>query len=321
MRPVGLAVGLLAGLAPAAPAQGFDQWVERSFEATPEPARATVGDTVTLAFRLRLQERDLLTDTVPRPIGPLPDGVRVLRVEKLVRGEDRIFRGRALLAFYRPGAQPVPNFGLPYLQIVLGIRGTVVSEPATVEITPVLAAGNPSLRDIRDLVRAPPPLRWPWIVAAVALLAALAQVVRRRRGAKPVTPQSEPRPAVTEPAGPYERALERLDAIERAGWTSAGAVDRYVESVVNVLRDYLEEAEAVPARERTTAELLRSLPPHLRNGARDRCHSFFRRADRVKFAGARPDLATASRFLDEARRLLADWRAAREGGSQDAPVR
>jgi hypothetical protein len=50
---------------------------------TPETERATVGDTVTLAFRVRLDERDLLFDTVPKPARTLPDWIRVFGVEEL----------------------------------------------------------------------------------------------------------------------------------------------------------------------------------------------------------------------------------------------
>jgi len=43
---------------------------------TPEADRTTVGDTVTLAFRVRLDERDLLFDTIPKPARTLPDWIR-----------------------------------------------------------------------------------------------------------------------------------------------------------------------------------------------------------------------------------------------------
>ena len=68
-----------------------------------------MGDTVTLAFRVRLDERDLLFDTVPQPAVTPPDWIRILSVEKLQRQPDRIFVGRARIAFYRPGTQAVPR--------------------------------------------------------------------------------------------------------------------------------------------------------------------------------------------------------------------
>ena len=111
----------------------------RSFEVVASPAKATVGDSITLTFRLHINERDLLTDTVPRPPDEPPPGVRVLSVERLQRGTDRAFTGRAVIALYRPGVRELPAFGVPWVQIVTGHRGIVTTAPATVEIVPVLA--------------------------------------------------------------------------------------------------------------------------------------------------------------------------------------
>src|SRR4051812_3191039 len=98
-----LLLGLLVGSGPA-----YAQVVSgQSFEVTPEVTRATVGDSVTLRFRVRLDERDLLFDTVPQPISALT-GVRLLSVEKLQRTPDRLFHGRARVAFYRTGRMAVP---------------------------------------------------------------------------------------------------------------------------------------------------------------------------------------------------------------------
>ena len=54
-------------------------------------------------------------------------------------------------------------------------------------------------------------------------------------------------------------------AIERERW-SVSDLARHYPAVTDVLRDYLEAAEGIPARERDHAEL-RALPPHLSAGA------------------------------------------------------
>ena len=41
------------------------------FAVTPSAGRAAVGDPVTLRFEVSLHERDLITDSVPRPAGEL----------------------------------------------------------------------------------------------------------------------------------------------------------------------------------------------------------------------------------------------------------
>ena len=68
--------------------------------------------------------------------------------------------------------------------------------------------------------------------------------------------------------------------------------------MTDALRDYLEAAAGIPARERTTTELRWSLPPALLEGARGQGFDpLFEEADLVKFARLRPTAAEATAFL------------------------
>jgi hypothetical protein len=299
-------VALLLG-APAAHAQ-IDH--SRSFTVTAEPGKPGLGDPIILHFRLRLDERDLLTDTVPRPVGELPAGMRILSVEKLRRGGDRRFTGKAVVAFYRPGRREVPAFGVPWVQIVTGHRGVVATEPGAVEIAPTLPAGNPPLRDIRE----PDPVRGPGLLWALlgAVAAVLAAWLAARRRARPTAPVLEPATPLPPPPppDPYAVALARLATL--AGeWSAHGDVARYYEAVADALRDYLEAAESIPARERTTSELLWSLPSRLAEGGlRRRVQEVLGEADLVKFARLRPDGRQATEHAARARDLLQRWHRA-----------
>jgi hypothetical protein len=313
MRPAVLLVALgLAAILPARPTAA--QVSNQSFEITSAPARPTVGDTVVLNFRVRLDERDLLFDTIPQPIGDLPPGVRILSVDKLHRTPDRIFHGQARITFYRPGRRPVPTFGLPFMRAVKGVqRATLASDSAFVDIVPLLPAGNPPLKDIKGLEhRAGPPLL-PFIVAPVLLLILAAWYLRRRRRAEShLAVEFQPVAVATEaPLSAYDQAMEQLRRIERENWPARGQPARHYSAVTDVLRDYLEAAESVPARERTSAEVLWSLPPHLcESGLRERLRQILDQADRVKFARARPDQSESRKFLELCRALLLSWHQA-----------
>ena len=79
-----IARGWIGGLAAAvlplmAPSPATAQLHGQHWTVTPETERVTVGDSVTIAFRVRLDERDLLFDTVPKPASGLPDYDEVLR--------------------------------------------------------------------------------------------------------------------------------------------------------------------------------------------------------------------------------------------------
>lgn len=304
-------VALALASARALPAQLHGQ----HWEVTPEAGRATVGDPVTIVFRVRLDERDLLFDTVPKPAQTTPEWIRILSVEKLQRQPDRIFVGRARVAFYRPGRQAVPVFELPFMRSVKGLsRGTLSSDSATVEIVPiVMDASSATLRDIKEpeRIRGPDPLELVLGLVALVVAGWLAWLARRRPAA--VAPASVPAaepPA--RPPDPYETALDRLAAVEDAGW-AARDVARHYDAVADVLRSYLE-AHGVPARERTTGELRWALPSALlAGGTRRRFEHVFEDADLVKFAHWRPDGQTAAAFLGAARDLLVRWQAVRAG--------
>ncbi len=281
----------------------------QSFQVIPEGTSAAVGDSVTVRFRIRLHERDQPLDSIPQVVGALPPGVRIFSIEKLSRSPDRGYEGVARIAFYRPGRRPVPIFGLAFMRVVEGIsRATLASDSAFVEITPILSAGNPALKDIKELERrALSP--WATLVPVLSLIAAtgLYLLLGRRRRRTIVAVEPEPPPVPVAPS-PYETAVQRLDQLEQERWPAHGKVALQYETVAQVLRQYLEDAHEVGALERTTSELLWALPTHLsRGGLRERCHDVFGEADLVKFAELRPQESAAADFLRRGRQLLVAW--------------
>lgn len=287
----------------------------QSFEVFPETRHATVGDTITVRFRVRLDERDLLFDTVPEPVNGAVPGVRILSIDKLARTPDRIFHGKARLAFYRTGRQSVPQFMLPFMRAVKGLqRGSLASDSAFVEIAALVPAGNPPLKDIREL----PPVTGPgiagWVAAGIAGVLVLAWFAARRRRRQPLVPSAAAPAVAPPPLSPYARALSRLDEIVQERWPQRRQVDRHYEEVVEALREYLDAAIGVPAGELTTEELLWALPPHLsEKGRREALRELLDEADLVKFARLEPNTRAAERFLKQCRALLGDWHAATAG--------
>lgn len=309
-------VALLAaviGLACLPPVRAAAQLHGQHWDVTPETARPTVGDTVTLAFRVRLDERDLLYDTVPAPALTPPDWIRIFSIEKLTRQPDRTFVGHAKIAFYRPGRQAVPIFTLPFMRSVKGLtRGTLSSDSASVEVIPVLTAGSSArLRDIREPKPSGgiPPIG---LLLGLAGLLAAGRLAWRagRRAPVGLIEAATPTAAGSPEPDPYQQTIDRLAAIEAERWPDRDVARHYAE-ITDALRDYLAIAEGIPARERTSSELLGALPGHLRAGAlRDDWADVLDAADLVKFARRRPDPDTAAGFLGEARALLAGWRDA-----------
>lgn len=290
---------------------GAAQLTGQSFAVMVDTSVATVGDSVRVRFRIHLHERDQLLDSIPQVDGVLPSGVRVLSVERLIRSPDRVYHGSARIAFYRTGRRPVPIFGVPFMRVTEGIsRATLPSDSAFVDIKAVLPpAGNPALKDIRELETRPRPL-WPWLALVAAMLAAGLLLRFRRKAVAPAVAEVPDSPAGPAEPTPYELAVAALDGAEAECWPARGKVELHYEAVAQTLRQYLEAAHEVGALERTTSELLWAIPPHLgRGGLRDQCQEILMEADLVKFAEMRPSETAAADFLIRARRLLAAWHA------------
>jgi len=286
-------------------------------EVTPDRDSATVGEIVPLTVRWYPHPQDVKLAPSPEPLDPVPVGFRLAGADSLTRSADGTWRGKLYVAFYRVGSQILPPFRLPFRRGAAMLGGGVVSEPGRVEIVPTLGGGAPSLRDIKEIE---PPRRPPWraLAAALAVLAAAFGIVRwmqRRARAAPAR-QADPAPAPG--PDPYEQARSRLAELEHLAWD--GLVDRHYEAVLDVLRDYLAAAQGLPARHRTSAELLRALPLALSsNGLEERVGALLGEADLVKFAGVRPDRAAAARFLSEVRAVLDEWhRQSGAAGAQHA---
>ena len=289
----------------------------QTFEAVADTGRLTVGDPVAIRLILRQYEGDALLEQVPHPEGSLDNGVRLLSVDSMRPIATRLLEARAHVAFYRPGAQTLPPFAIDFRRGAVILHGTMRTAPLAVEIAPVLETGSsPRLRDIKEIVEAPrPDLRVVAMLSAAAVLAAWSWRRLRRRA-----PLAAPALATVDLSPPepdaYARALDRLRAIESSGWT-VQEVARHYEAVADALRDYLSAAEALPARRRTSSELVGSLPPHL-GGLRARSATVFGEADLVKFARRRPDAAAGAAFLASARDLLHGWRDAARAREADA---
>jgi hypothetical protein len=293
---------LLLGLSLAGPGSVGAQ----SFELVPETRSALVGDPVAFRATIRLAPGQALIDPAPRPLLPPGDGIRFLAADTLRPQGDGALQGTVRLAFYRPGLQPVPLLALLYRSGRGEAPETLVHPSVAIDITPVLPAGNPELKDIKGLIR----LGGWGSEVALALLALLGLGLLLLRRTRAPAPVSDPAPSPLRP-GPFAEAIAQLQQIEQADWPAHGEVVRHYEAVADLLRRCLEEAGQVPTRAATTPEVVSGLPPRLAfNGQVERCRLVLTEADLVKFAQVRPDPVAARSYLAEARRLLNQWNEA-----------
>lgn len=213
-----------------------------------------------------------------------------------VRGAWRWCRRRwtleAVLRPLRPGAAPGGKLEIAAgkaVPAVLELPGWTIGPAASDRGEPVLA----------DELPVPSRARFGWYIAAGAALlltaAVLVWCLRRHREAAAAPPPV------------WERADGELRTLEEAVRARRIALPPAFVQLTDVVRRYLEERYALPARARTTDEFLdflrRSDAP-LPAPFRPFLDRFLRRADLVKFARQEPEEGPLLAAVEEARELV-----------------
>ncbi|MDE0422380.1 MAG: hypothetical protein OXK76_16060 [Gammaproteobacteria bacterium] len=243
--------------------------------------------------------RFAIVDFTPREEG-VADGVRMSQ--------------RYTLQAPMSGRQRIPRLRVEYLDerdpgVEAETRELLTDELAFV-VASVLPQGQPldvlrparaSLEELRG-----PWLNhnWPWLILGLLVVAGggLAVVWWLRR--------AEERARLTA----FDRAIARLEGLERRGMPTADAADGWYVELSDIVRRYIEERFALRAPELTTEEFLAEAgrSAELTAGHRELLSAFLATCDRVKFARYSPDEDESRGALDEARRFLNETALTRE---------
>ena len=204
------------------------------------------------------------------------------------------------------GRQRIPRLRVEFLDERDPDTDSRASELLTDELAFVVASVLPEGEAVTELRPARAPLEelqgpwlqrnWPWLVLGVAVLAGLcAGVVAWLR-------RAEERARLTA----FERAMARLDRLQRRGLPSADAADAWYVELSDIVRRYIEERFALRAPELTTEEFLAEAgrSPELTGTHRDLLSAFLDTCDRVKFARYSPGEDESQGALDVAKRFL-----------------
>ncbi len=142
---------------------------------------------------------------------------------------------------------------------------------------------------------------WLWLTLGAAAVAGIAWGAMIWRGYA----------AERARATAFERALRRLEAIEKRGLPVAETVDAWYVELSDIVRRYIEDRHAVRAPELTTEEFLFEARRTVAFSAahRDLLSTFLGRCDRVKFARYSPQEDESRSALEVARRFLTEAEA------------
>jgi len=159
-----------------------------------------------------------------------------------------------------------------------------------------------------------PPLPMPraWgppalLGVAGAVAVALAARALRRRRARP----RRPSPHAHLP--PYDEAMARIDALDRAPVATPADAERHHEELADTLRTYVERSRGIEAHRLTSTELVRRLDAlEVSEEAREAAAVVLRETDLVKFAARRPDTEALAGARSRARQAIAGLRPVAE---------
>ena len=225
--------------------------------ATADPARATVGDRITLTI---VVDHDDATTIEGAGFGADTGAFEIVAVAP-PRTESHNGSSRTTIAYtlaaFRTGDLEIPPQSIVYRGA--GGTGTLTSGAITVRIQSVLAPGDTELRPLKpqlDLEDPAPPAVVPVLfVAALAALTAFGFVLMRRAAA------IRPMPAAVALAGaapppPHETARTALNAIAH-GRLADTDVAEYYARIAATLRTYLSARFSFPAYAMTRSEMER----------------------------------------------------------------
>lgn len=198
----------------------------------------------------------------------------------------------------RPGRPPAPDDADAFELLTERLEfevATVLASDDAFELSPARGALGP-LAGAKGA-------RWPWVLAAIALLAGAGPFAwRAARGTL----------AARRRKSAYEVARGELDALLYGPRPTGAALDAFYVSLSGIVRRYLEGRFGLHSPEQTTDEFLEqlSISPDLGRSHQDLLQEFLRDADLVKFAHHVPDEGGVRLSIDLAQRFLEETREA-----------
>jgi hypothetical protein len=226
---------------------------------TAAPARATVGDQITLTI---VVDHETATTVESAGFGADVGPFEIAAVAP-PRTEPQNDASRTTIAYtlaaFRTGTLTIPPQAITYRGA--SGSGTLTTDATTITIASVLAPGDTELRPLKAQIDlgdpAPSPVIPALFVAVFAALTAFGYVLARKAVATRPLPAPAARVAAAPPPAAYEIARDSLDAIATG---DLGATDtaEYYARIAATIRTYLSARFDFPAYAMTRRELERS---------------------------------------------------------------
>lgn len=294
-------------------AQSFDAKVSFFYVPPAEDEPYHVGDRITLRLEVRHpadSQAELPTLPEGEPWGDF-EVVSQSASETTRRGDNvAITHKDVVVTAFEPGQYQTPRLLVTH-QLADGTSEELAAPVIQFDIQSILVEGDSELRDIKGQASLPVPPIWPWVVLSILIALPIAGLIaaggfwlyHRLKRRDQYEEMAIPVPVDNRP--PEVIAYAELDRIEAMNLPAKERFKEHYSLVTECLRRYVEGRYQVPALERTTDELRRSLAPTSAiNDERRRFLEIFTESDLVKFARFKPGLDDAYEVVGKARRLV-----------------
>jgi hypothetical protein len=278
-----------------------------TLEVSADRSSVTVGDPVTLTFRLRhAKDVSVVTFDADGALAAL-EVLDQKEATPRVLEDGRVEEMRTVtVAAYETGSKEIAPVRVIYKDAA-GKEGSVAARRIPISVTSVLTEGQNEPADLKKPAEMPERALWPWMLLVALLVAALVAFLwwrrrRRRPDADAVVPAAPPRPA-------HEIAYAELQRLLNSSLLEKGAVKEFYIELAEIIRRYLGSRYGVDTFDRTSSEILDSLRlARAPVKAMAMISEFLSACDLVKFAKHVPDKDETRRTVESAYRLVDETR-------------
>jgi hypothetical protein len=253
----------------------------------------TIGDPFELSVKVTYPDEITASEPFIDSLGPF---MILEQTNKVVTEKGMVNNQYAIrMAVFNTGEMNLPQFKI--LQTQRATIDTIVSDPVTIMIQSVLPDDMTDINDIKKAVEFPNFL--PLIIAGIVIACALLGYIVYRIVRHFLRKRTEE--ALILP--PWIEALAAIDTIPVTDWLAKGWIKRYYYALSEILKHYIERRYAFNAAEQTTSEIVATMKSK-KLPLQDRFHTFFLRADLVKYAKVIPPDKEIQTAVQRARDLV-----------------
>jgi hypothetical protein len=239
--------------------------IAQSVSASLDRNKILLGEQVTLHITLNnLNEHGAFVTSWPQ-INDTSDHVEVLKrnkIDSIAVQDTYTYQQNFTLTSFDSGRWPIGPFHFIVQDKITGEKITLTTSALYLTVLPVDVSEMIDYHAMKEIIDVPVAFNWvPVLMAVVVILLALVAffIIRKKKR----EPQAAPKEVLK--GTPLERAIEKLQSLEKEPLTSTGDIKKFHTEIDETTRKYFEEMTQVKALQLTTPELFGRLHVYMQD--------------------------------------------------------